>query len=259
MSITVDPEWWKSTFDEIYLITDARSVCDDEITRREIDLVCELLPMNHRDRILDLCGGHGRHSMELYRRGFTRCTLFDYSKPLIERARKEAARCSYDIECIRGDARSIGLLSETFDHVLIMGNSLGYIPEHTADAQILAEAMRILCPGGWLLIDAADGAAVKDSFHPRSWHEIGADVVVCRERKLEGNIVSTREIVLSKEKGMIRNSSYSLHLYDPQTLAQLVNRTGFGKVKVHTGFFPHQRTGDYGFMNHRMLATGQKP
>ena len=39
MAINVDPEWWKTLFDEIYLKTDARSVCDNEISSREVDLI----------------------------------------------------------------------------------------------------------------------------------------------------------------------------------------------------------------------------
>ena len=38
MEIEVDPDWWKTLFDEVYLITDARSVCDSELTRREVDV-----------------------------------------------------------------------------------------------------------------------------------------------------------------------------------------------------------------------------
>ena len=63
MTIEVNPDWWKSLFDEVYLKTDARSVCDGEITRREIDVVLDLLPIEPHHRILDLCGGHGRHSL----------------------------------------------------------------------------------------------------------------------------------------------------------------------------------------------------
>jgi hypothetical protein len=44
MNFDVNPEWWKELFDEVYLITDARSVCDADVTRREIDLIRELIP-----------------------------------------------------------------------------------------------------------------------------------------------------------------------------------------------------------------------
>ena len=65
MPIEVDPDWWKTLFDDIYLMTDARSVDDESLTRLEVDVVCELLPMAAGHKILDLCGGHGRHSIEL--------------------------------------------------------------------------------------------------------------------------------------------------------------------------------------------------
>jgi len=259
MSMKVDPDWWKTMFDEVYLLTDARSVCDEDITRCEVDLICELLPIRPGNRILDLCGGHGRHSLELCARGFTWCTLLDYSKYLIDHARTRAAVCNYHMDFIQADARSTGLPPESFDHVLIMGNSLGYVPEPAADRQIIAEANRVLRPGGWLLIDVTNGTASKDSFNPTAWHEIGTDIVVCRERKIEENTVYSREMVLSKQEGLIRDCTYAIRLYEPQALRALLEEAGFEQVNVHTNFSPHRCQGDYGFMNHRMLAAGQKP
>lgn len=259
MNMKADPDWWQTLFDEVYLLTDARSVCDEEITRREVDLVCELLPVTAGHRILDLCGGHGRHSLEMCARGFTGCTLLDYSEFLIDHARKSAAECRYPMACIRANARSTGLCSESFDHVIIMGNSLGYISEPKADREILAEAKRTLRSEGWLLVDVTDGAAVKKRFKPTAWHEIGTDTVVCRQRRLEENTLYAREIVLSKEKGLIRDCTYGIRLYDAQSVHALLEDVGFRRVKVHTDFSPHRYQGDYGFMNHRMIAAGQKP
>ena len=42
MTIIVDPDWWKTLFDDVYLLTDARSVCDLALTRREVDLIMDL-------------------------------------------------------------------------------------------------------------------------------------------------------------------------------------------------------------------------
>ncbi len=54
MTLHVNPDWWKTLFDEFYLVTDARTVCNDETTRREIDVFGRLLPMAPGDRVLDL-------------------------------------------------------------------------------------------------------------------------------------------------------------------------------------------------------------
>ena len=75
--------------------------------------------------------------------------------------------------------------------------------------------MRLLKSGGRLLLDIVNGATLRGSFHPFAWHEIGEDVVVCRNRRLEGDIVVTREMVLSKKGGLLKDSRYSLRIYEP--------------------------------------------
>ncbi len=258
MNIKVDPDWWKKIFDEVYLLTDARSVCDEELTRQEVDLILEMLPVRPQHKILDLCGGHGRHSLELNARGFTGCTLLDYSKYLIDYARSKAEIKNYRIKLIQRDARDTGLPSESFDHVLILGNSLGYIAEPEADALILQEAKRVLKKKGWILIDVTDGSKVEETLTPTAWHEIDADKVVCRQRELVGKRVDARELVLSKNEGLVRDSTYSIRIYKPGELATMMEKTGFKKVRVQSDFRAHQDKGDYGFMNSRMLAIGRK-
>jgi len=258
MAISVDPDWWRTLFDEVYLITDARSVCDDELTCREVDVICELLPLDVGHKILDLCGGHGRHSFELYKRGFTNCTLLDYSQKLIDVAQTKASQNGYSVNFIQSDARSMDLPGGVFDHVIIMGNSLGYIQSTGADSEIIREGYRILRPGGWLLVDVTDGNVVKNAFKPDSWHEIGEQTVICRRRELRGNMIYARELVMDKQKGLIRDQTYAIRLYDSECLDLLLQQAGFSRVKIHTNFSPHPSDGDYGFMNNRMIGVGQK-
>lgn len=258
MTIKVDPEWWKTMFDEFYLLTDARSVCDDEITGREVDLICQLLPIRSTHRILDLCGGHGRHSLELSRRGFSRCTLVDFSEFLLNRSRSLAREHNHILDCILADARRTGISSEVFDHVLIMGNSLGYLADPSADMQILIEARRVLRPGGWLLIDLADGSAIRGKFKPEAWHEIGDDILVCRRREMKADTVFLREVVLSKQSGLLRDRTYSIRFYEPREIHGLLGRLEFKDIRIITEFSARRDQGDYGFMNHRMIAIGQR-
>ena len=258
MAIVVDPDWWKKLFDEVYLITDARSVCDEVLTCREVDVICELLSLDFGHKILDLCGGHGRHTFELYKRGFTNCTLLDYSKKLIDVAETKASENNYSVNFIQCDARSTDLPDGYFDHVIIMGNSLGYIQSPDADSKIIKEAYRILRPGGRLLVDVTDGSVVKNVFNPNSWHEIGEETVVCRHRELRGNMIQARELVIDKQKGLIRDQTYAIRLYDSESLDVLLQHSGLSKVKIYTNFSPHPSDGDYGFMNNRMIGVGQK-
>ncbi len=259
MSIVVDPDWWKSLFDEVYLLTDARSVCNQEITSLEVDLISELLPINAHHRILDLCGGHGRHSMELLSRGAQCCVLLDYSRGLIGRARTAAQEKKYNLSCVQGDARWTGFSTGSFDYVLLMGNSLGYQVEHESDLQILMEANRVLSPGGAIIVDVVDGAELKSSFRPQAWHEIGEDILVCRERELEDGLVKAREIVISKKHGQVRDCTYAIRYYKPEAVSALLGRAGFERVQVLSGFSSQKMKSDFGFMNYRTIATAFKP
>ena len=142
--------------------------------------------------------------------------------------------------------------------MIIMGNSLGYIQSRDADSQIMREAYRVLRPGGWLLADVTDGNVVKKEFTPNSWHEMGAQIIVCRQRELRGEVVVARELVLDKRKGLVRDRSYAIRLYDSESLRWLLQRVGFEHTSVHRNFRPRQSGGDCGFMSNRMIAVGQK-
>jgi D-alanine-D-alanine ligase len=258
MSIEVDPDWWKTLFDEVYLLTDARSVDDAAVTRQEIEVYTALVPMRASDDILDLCGGHGRHALELSRRGFKSCTVLDYAQPLLEIGKKVAQAEGLAIEFVQGDARQTAWMDGVFDHVLVLGNSLGYIAEPEADLHILQESARLLKSGGRLVLDITDGKAVRSRLTPQAWHEIGKDMVVCRQREIDDGAVCAREMVLSKTGGLIRDCSYRIRLYGAAELTTLAARAGFAEIEVHTDATARAAKIDVGCMNHRLVLTARK-
>jgi len=259
MKIDVKPDWWKTLFDEVYLMTDARSVCDDDITRREVDAVCKLLSLAKTHNILDLCGGQGRHSLELAKRGFRYCTVLDYSHVLLEHGRSNALKAGLRVDFIQGDATDSGLPDQTYDHVLILGNSLGYLPDSVDDLRIMQEVIRVLKPGGRLLVDVTDGALVREKFNSNAWHEIDDRIFVCRQRQLEEDYIRAREVVICKEQGLMRDQTYAIRLFRSEVLEDMIGKAGFVEISMQRGFSAHEKEGDYGFMNHRLLVTAVKP
>ncbi len=259
MTIKVDPDWWKMLFDEVYLVTDARTVCNHELTCREIDLFSQLIPLDPDDSLLDFCGGHGRHSLELYQRGYKNCTVFDYSHTLLGIGEEKAGHLNCDIQFIQGDARNSQLGSEEYDHVMILGNSLGYVPDEKSDLSILSESFRVLKPNGRLLLDVTDGNAVCESLMHNAWHEIEEDVVVCRQREVNKNYIFAREMVLSKKDGLIRDKNYCIRMFKKSYLRELLSAAGFVDVVIYS---QNSITGineaDLGCMNHRLVITACK-
>ncbi len=148
MKIDVDPDWWKTLFDEVYLLTDARSVCNADVTRREINVICELLPLQAADSILDLCGGQGRHSLELASAWlFAMYRYLTILKRCLNAVGWRWSGLAVSVTFVHGDATATGLPEGAYDHVLILGNSLGYMSEAEDDLQIMRETMRLLKPG----------------------------------------------------------------------------------------------------------------
>jgi D-alanine-D-alanine ligase len=177
---------------------------------------------------------------------------------LLERGRAAAEQADCPVAFVQGDAVATGLPEEAYDHVLILGNSLGYMPEAVNDLRIMQEVLRLLRPGGWLLLDVTDGAVVREKFNPNAWHEIEGKIVVCRQRELVDNCIRAREVVLCKERGLVRDQSYAIRLYAPETLEVLVDEAGFVEISLRYGFSSQEKEGDYGFMNHRLLITARK-
>jgi D-alanine-D-alanine ligase len=259
MTINVDPDWWKMLFDEVYLITDARTVCNHELTCREIDIFCQLIQIDPGDTLLDFCGGHGRHSLELYQRGFMNCTVFDYSHTLLAIGEENAGHLNFDIKFIQGDARHSQLESETYDHVMILGNSLGYVPDEKSDLSILSESFRVLKQNGRLILDVTDGKAVCENLMHNSWHEIGDDIVVCRQREVHNNFIFAREMVLNKKDGLIRDKNYCIRMFEKNYLKELLSAAGFVDVNIYSrNSITGMKEVDLGCMNHRLIITAYK-
>lgn len=254
----VNSEWWKRIFDETYLITDARSVGDDELTSREVDFLEQTLHLDRSWPILDLCGGHGRHSLELSRRGFQHVTVLDYSGVLINVGKKRAQEEDLNTVFIRGDARNTNLSDGCARIIILMASSFGYFEETGENEKILREGYRLLVPDGKLLMDLPDRARVRENFIPQSWHEANEDVVVCRQRRLTEEAIHCREMVISKANGLIRDESYRMNLYSRAEIEILLKAAGFGRVLIQKDGPTHNLEGDYGCMTDRMIVIAQK-
>ena len=254
----IDPDWWKKIFDETYLITDARSVCDENITCREVDLIEEILDLNKEHPILDLCGGQGRHSLELSRRGYQDVTVLDYSKVLIDKGKNTARQQGLNTRFIQNDARATGLAEQSYQFVLIMASSLGYFLEEAENTKILRECFRLLRPQGSLLLDLPNKEHVKNNLLPQSWHEANQDLICCRERVLENDIVYSRELVLSRKHGFIRDETYCTRLYSPEQIGEMLDQVGFSRIEIKTDIINREKNGNYGCMTNRMLVVGGK-
>jgi D-alanine-D-alanine ligase len=258
MSIQVNENWWKNIFDEIYLLTDARSVCNEELTKEEVDFLEKTFLVNKNAAILDQCGGQGRHSLELSRRGFKNVVVLDYSKYLVYLGKKNAAKEKLNTTFIQGDARTVGVCNHSIKYLIIMASSFGYFTRDKENQKILKEAFRLLQPKGKILLDLPKKEYVVNKFKPSSNHKVDNDITVTREREIRKDVIYSRETITSKSKGCLRINNYCTRLYTPEEITQLLYKTGFSSVVCTLDFMNRDNEADYGCMTNRMIIIAEK-
>jgi len=229
----VPPDWWRSMFGAMYLATDGDVVENDVNTSRDVDALVAAGSLAPDDRLLDLCCGQGRHSIELARRGFTDVIGLDRSRYLIRLARKRALREGLAVTFHEGDARRFRLPGKLFDCVAVLGNSFGYFDRPEDDLAVLTSAHDVLRLGGAIVLDLPDGPSIRSSFEPRSWEWIDASRFVCRERSLsaDGTRLICREVVTHAETGVIIDQFFAERLYSEAEITALLERAGFGDTQ----------------------------
>jgi len=254
----VNPYWWRKIFNSFYLKTDGDVIEDYNITSKEIDVFSKLLNLQYNQFILDLCCGQGRHSLELARRGFINIEGLDRSRYLIQKAKRRAKEGGMNIKFREGDARKLPYPADSFDVVMILGNSFGYFDSIKEDLQVLKEVFRVLKPWGNLLIDLTDGEYLKTHFQPRSWEWIDKNLLVCRERalSLDKQRLISREVINHVNKGVLVDQFYAERLYTKRKISDLLKNEGFSEIIIHGDFTPDsKRNQDLGMMERRIIVT----
>lgn len=156
-------EWFEDCFGEDYF-TIYEGAFPDEVTNRQVDGIIELLELEPGAHILDLASGHGRHSLELARRGY-QVTGYDLSKTFLDRAAQAAKEEDLDISFIQGDMRELSS-EERFDAVINIFTAFGYFADERDDLEVVRRICGALKPGGRFLIETLFRDGLPARFSP---------------------------------------------------------------------------------------------
>ena len=254
----VQPEWWRQIFNSLYLKTDGDVVDDPQVTVKEVDTFLKILNLSPEDKILDLCCGQGPDSLELAKRGFADVEGLDRSRYLIQKAKAQNKKEGLNVKFREGDARKLPYQPDSFDAVMILGNSFGYFETPQDDVRVLKEVLRVLKPWGKILIDVADGDYLRRRFQPRSWEWIDKNYFVCRERSLsmDKQRLISREVITHVGKGVIADQFYAERLYTRKSIEELLKSIGFTDITIHGQMSgDSQRNQDLGMMEKRIVVS----
>jgi ubiquinone/menaquinone biosynthesis C-methylase UbiE len=245
-----DPDWYEGFFGADYLAVAPR---DPERTTREADFVVERLGLEPGNRILDLACGHGRHAVELARRGF-RVTGLDLSEPSLAEAREAAAAAGVDLELVLGDMRELPWTGE-FDAVVSIFTAFGYFADESDDERVLAEVERALRPGGSFLLDVVNVFLLARGFQARRWQELEDGRALLEDLTFD-HLTGRSNVVWTfvDPRGERTELRHSLRVYTLPELSAMLARAGLEPVETWGDF----EGAPFGFESRRLIVRARK-
>lgn len=227
---------------------------EPERTQKEVEGVLNLLNLPLGAHILDWCGGWGRHSLELAKRGF-QVTLLDFTPSHIEWARRGAEEAGISLNLICADFRQTPASVQADFAVNLFTAGIGYLTEED-DVQALSSLHTALKPGALFLLDTMNLFWLVKNYQPRGWRESPDDTRRLWEKR-EFDFLTNRnhaEIICQETGGEERRQQTDHRIYSPAELAAVLRQAGFEPVQLY-GEFDGQ---EFNFDSRRLIMISRR-
>ncbi|MEO8032289.1 MAG: class I SAM-dependent methyltransferase [Gemmatimonadota bacterium] len=176
-------EWFQQWFGEEYLQLYPHR--DAGEAARLAALVASRVPSLSGSRMLDVGCGPGRH-LQAFESIGARPIGLDLSASLLARARQAST-----VPLIRADMRHLPIRPGSFDLVVNLFTSFGYFATDEEHFQAIAQMAAALRPGGWLVIDFLNAAAVTAGLVRAESAVLGQTRVEIERRLEAGRVIKT--------------------------------------------------------------------
>lgn len=223
----------------------------DASAGEQVEQIERLLGLEKGERVLDLCCGHGRHSLALADRGYA-VTGVDRTARYIAAARREAGARNLRAEFVVSDMREY-CQPDAYDAVLNLFGSFGYFADEADDRRVVENMYASLKPGGHLLIETAGKEILARGFPEREWSEVD-DTLLLSEKRVAGHWerMETRWIAVRGPERI--EHRVSIRCYSAVELSALLRACGFPEVRVYGAL----QGAPYDQRAERLVVVGRK-
>ena len=245
--------WYVSFFGEDYLNI-YRHTLTAERTEKEVAFAERKLDLDGGARVLDLCCGHGRHSVLLAKRGY-KVTGLDLSQSYLDLAQRAASDGKVAIDTVLADMREIPF-NDYFDAAINMYSSFGYLESELEDLKVLESISGSLKRGGRLLLDMLNREWAVANYIQNDWHSETDGTLYVERRTLDlaSSRMRVRFIIVGPDGGRHDSIGHDIRLYTLTEMTRLLARAGFGAIEVSGGFDDER----YGIESRRMILCARK-
>jgi len=237
-----NPEWWKTFFTKWTGDLMFEHFVGGR-TKREVDEILRKAKVGRDARVLDLACGRGRHSVEFAARGFQTVGL-DYSKSYLAQAKRLRAglRDPSLLRFIQGDMRNLERLcaAGSFDVVLSLFNSFGYLPARCDDVDVLRQIAGVLKPGGALVLGTISRSGVLHTLGKagsRNWMEFGRGEFFLENSSYDakGARLTSNWILVDAGRHRLQRAAFEQNVYSRQELERHLRAAGLRVERVWGG------------------------
>ena len=202
------------------------SVLSLEKTKKEVAFLVKALHLKRGMKILDLCCGHGRHTIPLAKKGYV-MTGQDINGFFLKEAVKATERAKLKIRWIKSDMGEIPF-EEEFNVVLNLFTAFGYFEKDKENEKVLHQVAKALKRKGKFFIDVQNRERIIKQFSPNNWRENEDNSFLLERREFDfvtGSILEQR-IRISKKGKIEKLPLITLRMYTVAELVAMCKRAG---------------------------------
>lgn len=206
-----------------------------ERTTIEVSSIEKILVLQPGFKVLDVPCGHGRHSVELAKRGYE-VTGSELNRFFLDEARKAAETAGVSIRLCPSDMRELDFRNE-FDVVLNLFTSMGFFDNDVDDANFMAGVHSALKPGGKFLIDFVNRNWLTKNLKKKDWRKLSDGTILLIEREyddISGRKLDHRTKIQNGIVGI--TTTISQRIYSTNELVSMAKSVGFSLEKALGNF-----------------------
>ncbi len=225
----MNQDWYRDFFDGV-AVDFWRAAATPEWTHSDVEMIWRELKLKPGDRVLDCPCGHGRHAVELARRG-CRVTGIDISEYCLQLAGDAGREAGVSLDLRQADMQELTNLAE-YDAAYTLGNAFGYF-NHAGSLQFARGIAAALRPGGrWLLDTGVAAESILPTLKPELDYTCGGITVKIANRYLAEESCFETTFVFTKDGQTETRQNWSF-VFTVAEIRRMLATAGFRVLELY--------------------------
>jgi 2-polyprenyl-3-methyl-5-hydroxy-6-metoxy-1,4-benzoquinol methylase len=209
-----------------------REIFPEKTTLAEVDWIISEGNLQKADHVLDIMCGHGRHTLEMAKRGL-KVTAVDNLPDYIDEIKKTTKTNHLDIDAYCTDVLEIQI-DQKYDAILCMGNSIQFFNEEEL-LRLLSVLSEHLNPGRKFFINTWSLAEIAiKNFKENAWSRVGEMMLLSECKFLFHPTRMEMNTTMISKDGKREEKKGVDYIYSINEMESLLNKTGFRLKEIYS-------------------------